>query len=240
MEKLKAGAEKLGLKLKPEALANFETYYRELTEWNRKINLTSITDYDEVQVDHFLDALTVTLAWHPEVPEPRVIDVGTGAGIPGIPLKIALPQMRLTLLEATAKKATFLKHIAERLGLDMTEVVVGRAEDVAHQPDYREQFDLVLARGVARLATLAELALPFCRVGALVIAHKKGQIETELKEAEFAIRTLGGRLKEVVPVTLPEFPDNRALVVIEKVWETPPLYPRRAGMPGKRPLARKR
>ena len=239
MEKLKAGAAKLGLKLKPEALANFETYYRELTEWNRKMNLTSITDYDRVQVDHFLDALTVILAWLPNSPEPRVIDVGTGAGIPGIPLKIAIPQIYLTLLEATAKKATFLKHIADRLGLAGTEVVVGRAEDVAHQPDYREQFDLVLARGVAKLATLAELTLPFGCTGGQVIAHKKGQIEAELNEADFAIRTLGGTLKEIVPVTLPEFPDKRCLVVIEKVGKTPAQYPRRAGMPAKRPLVAK-
>lgn len=239
MEKLKAGAEKLGLELKPQALANFETYYRELTEWNRKMNLTSITNYDRVQVDHFLDALTVMLAWQPKSPEPQVIDVGTGAGIPGIPLKITIPQIRLTLLEATAKKARFLKHIADTLALARTEVVVGRAEDVAHQPDYRERFDLVLARGVARLATLAELTLPFCCTGGQVIAHKKGQIEAELREAEFAIRTLGGRLKEVVPVTLPEFPDNRCLVVMEKASPTPEKYPRRAGMPEKRPLVAK-
>jgi 16S rRNA (guanine527-N7)-methyltransferase len=236
MDKLKAGAEKLELNLGQSELGKFEIYYRELTEWNRKMNLTSITGYEEVQVDHFLDALTVALAWQPQSQQPQVIDVGAGAGIPGIPLKIALPQIRLTLLEATAKKAGFLRHIVGKLALNNTDVVVGRAEDIARQPEFRELFDLALARGVARLATLAELTLPFSRTGGLVIAHKKGQIESELSEAEFAIRTLGGRLKEVVPVTLPQFPDNRCLVVIEKVGETPPQYPRRAGMPGKNPL----
>lgn len=113
---------------------------------------------------------------------------------------------------------------------------MGRAEDVAHNADYRERFDLAMARGVARLATLVELTLPFCRQGGLIVAHKKGQIEGELKEADFAIRTLGGNLKEIVPVTLPEFADNRALVVLEKVSPTPEKYPRRAGMPAKRPL----
>lgn len=118
MDRLKAGAEKLGLKLGSVELDRFEVYYRELNEWNRRINLTSITDFEEVQVGHFLDALTVVLAWQPQSPEPQVIDVGTGAGIPGIPLKIALPQIRLTLLEATAKKSGFLRHIVDKLGTE--------------------------------------------------------------------------------------------------------------------------
>jgi 16S rRNA (guanine527-N7)-methyltransferase len=239
MEKLKAGSARLGLKLGAVELEKFQTYYRELTDWNRRVNLTAITDYEGVQVDHFLDALTVLLAWQPTPAEPRVIDVGAGAGIPGIPLKIVMPQIRLTLLEATAKKTAFLGHIVNRLGLAGTEVKTGRAEEIAHQPEYRDRFDLVLGRGVARLATLAELTLPFCRTGGLVIAHKKGNIEAEVREAEYAIVVLGGRLKQLVPVTLPEFPDNRCLVVIEKVSGTPEQYPRRAGMPGKKPLLRK-
>ncbi len=146
MEKLKSGAQKLGLHLSPEQLEQFEIYYQELIDWNRKINLTSITDYEEVQVKHFLDSLTVTLAIKQEDigKSLSVIDVGTGAGLPGIPLKILLPAIRLALLEATAKKAKFLEHLIRKLGLDDVEIVVGRAEEAAHKPQYREKFDLVI------------------------------------------------------------------------------------------------
>jgi 16S rRNA (guanine527-N7)-methyltransferase len=236
MDRLRAGAEKLGITLSEADIGKFRTFYEELIEWNQRINLTSITGYERVQVDHFLDALTVLTVWRPQSPQPRVMDVGAGAGIPGIPLKIAYPQIRLTLLEATAKKTGFLRHIVGKLELGDTQVVVGRAEDMAQEAVYREQFDLVLARGVARLATLAELTLPLCRTGGLVIAHKRGQIEAEVNEAAYAIGVLGGKLKEMAPVTMPEFTDNRALVVIEKVLPTPEKYPRRAGMPAKRPL----
>ena len=238
MEKLIAGAAKLGLNLETREIGLFQTYYRELIDWNKRMNLTSITDYEQVQVNHFLDALTVALAWKPESSQPKVIDVGSGAGIPGIPLKIVFPQIQLVLLEATAKKTNFLHHIVEKLSLKDVDIVVGRAEDVAHNNEYREKFDLVLARGVADLAALSELTLPFCSLGGLVIAHKKGDVQEEIKRAENAIKILGGRLKETRSVMLPEFPDNRCLVVIEKISVTPEKYPRRAGMPAKRPISR--
>lgn len=236
MDKLFIGAERLGLKLGERELACFQTYYEELIDWNQRMNLTAITEYEAVQINHFLDALTVALVWKPESPQSWVIDVGAGAGIPGIPLKIAFPQIRLVLLEATAKKTTFLRHIVGKLGLNDVEIVVGRAEEMAHQSEHREQFNIVLSRAVAELATLVELTLPFCVKGGLVIAYKKGDIKQELSQAETAIATLGGKLKEVRPVTLPEFPDNRSLVVIEKVSPTPEKYPRRPGMPAKKPL----
>jgi 16S rRNA (guanine527-N7)-methyltransferase len=235
MEKLRAGAERLGVKLGEQELSQFQTYFEELIDWNKKMNLTSITDYEQVQTNHFLDALTIVLAWKP-ANSAKVIDVGAGAGIPGIPLKIAFPQIQLTLLEATAKKAGFLSYIVEKLGLKEVDIVVGRAEDIAQKPQYREQFDVVLSRAVAELATLAELALPFSKIGGLVIAHKKGDIRDEVKRAEKAIEMLGGKLKKILPVTLPEFTDNRCLVLIEKVSPTPEKYPRRSGMPGKKPL----
>ena len=236
MEKLKAGAEKLGLKLGEKELAQFQTYYEELIDWNKRMNLTSITHYEQVQINHFLDALTVNLVWKAELQHSWVIDVGTGAEIPGLPLKIVFPQIHLVLLEATAKKASFLSHIVKKLDLSDVETVVGRAEEMAHHDQYREQFNIVLSRAVAELATLVELTLPFCAIGGLVIAHKKGDMQQEITRAETAIGLLGGRLKEVRPVTLPEFPDNRSLVVIEKVSLTPEKYPRRPGMPEKRPL----
>ncbi|HEX9896366.1 MAG TPA: 16S rRNA (guanine(527)-N(7))-methyltransferase RsmG [Dehalococcoidales bacterium] len=236
MDKLRHGAERLGIQLGTRELSLFQVYYEELIDWNQRVNLTSITDYEQVQTNHFLDALTVTLSWQPKSPQVRVIDVGTGAGIPGIPLKIVFPQIQLVLLDATTKKAGFLRHIVGKLGLSDVEIVVGRAEEVAHQNQHREQFNIVLSRAVAELATLAELTLPFCAIGGLVIAHKKGDIQEEVQRAETATITLGGKLKEIRPVALPEFMDNRSLVVIEKVSPTPEKYPRRAGMPTKKPL----
>jgi len=237
METLKVGAEELGLGLSPAQLEQFASYYHELLDWNRRVNLTAITGYEEVQLKHFLDSLTITLAWLPEIDAGLwVIDVGTGAGIPGIPLKIALPAIKLVLLEATAKKANFLSHISQKLGLANVEIVVGRAEDVAYQPQYREKFDVVLSRAVAALPTLVELTLPFCAVGGIFIAQKKGAIDDEIGQAGRAISLLGGRLREVKRVDVSSLPNERYLVVIDKLSPTPEQYPRRPGLPAKRPL----
>ncbi|HEY55482.1 MAG TPA: 16S rRNA (guanine(527)-N(7))-methyltransferase RsmG [Dehalococcoidia bacterium] len=235
MEKLKARAKRLGLELTQGQLEQFDVYYQELVGWNKRTNLTAITDYEEVQIKHFLDSLTVTLAWQKTTAN-TVIDVGTGAGIPGIPLKIVFPDIKLVLLEATAKKAAFLRHITAKLGLEDVEIVVGRAEVVAHDARYRESFDLVLSRAVAPLPTLVELTLPFCAFGGSFIAQKKGAIAQEVAQAGKAIATLGGSLREVKRIELAEFADERYLVAIDKVSPTPPQYPRRPGMPGKRPL----
>ena len=238
MEKLKIGAKKLGLELSAGQLEQFQVYYQELVDWNRRINLTAITDYEEVQIKHFLDSLTVALALKPPMGggDFRLMDVGTGAGIPGIPLKILLPDIRLVLLDATAKKAAFLHHVKDKLGLDNVEVVVGRAEEVAHEAEYREQFGLVLSRAVASLPTLVELTLPFCAIGGSFIAQKKGVIDLEVNQATRAISLLGGNLREVKKIDLAEFTDERWLVVVEKIGLTPEKYPRRPGMPAKRTL----
>jgi 16S rRNA (guanine527-N7)-methyltransferase len=238
MEKLKSGAQKLGLSLTSEQLEQFEIYYKELVDWNRRVNLTSITSYEEVQVRHFLDSLTVMLAIKtPEAGESfSVIDVGTGAGLPGMPLKIWLPGIRLALLEATAKKAKFLHHLITKLGLVNVEVVVGRSEEVARETRYRERFHFVLSRAVAPLPALAELTLPFCTLGGSFIAQKKGNINEELQKASKAIAVLGGNLREVKAIDLEELNDERWLVVIDKVKPTPPQYPRLPGMPAKRPI----
>jgi 16S rRNA (guanine527-N7)-methyltransferase len=235
VQELRSGAVKLGIFLSDEQLEKFEVYYRELIDWNKKVNLTRITDYQEVQVKHFLDSLTILTAV--ELNEGmRVIDIGTGAGLPGIPLKIIFPEINLTLLEATAKKALFLEHIVGKLGLNGTEIIIGRAEEAGHDNRYREKFDLALSRAVAPLTALAELTLSFCTVAGVCIASKKGDIEREVAQALQAIEVLGGSLREVRPITLAELNDKRCLVIIDKVRPTPPQYPRRPGRPTKRPI----
>lgn len=238
MDRLSAGATKLGLKLNSRQFEQFQIFYRELVDWNQRLNLTAITEYQEVQIKHFLDSLTVTLALTPPEIDKyyQVIDVGTGAGLPGIPLKILWPGIRLVLLDATAKKATFLHHLKEKLGLEDIEIVVGRAEEIAHLDEYREKFDLVLSRAVANLPALAELALPFCAIGGSFIAQRKGAVETEVMEADKACSILGGKLSEIKRIDLEELGDNRYLVVIDKTSPTPDKYPRRPGVPSKRPL----
>jgi len=238
MEKLNAGAQKLGPYLSPKQLEQFSIYYQELVDWNRRVNLTTITGYEEVQVGHFLDSLTVTLAMKlpAGVGSFGIIDVGSGAGLPGIPVKILLLDVKLVLLEATAKKANFLRHLIAKLVLDNVEVVVGRAEEVAHDAQFRERFELVLSRAVAPLPTLAELTLPFCAVGGSFVAQKKGAIDLEVSKASRAITMLGGNLREVKGVDLEEFSDKRWLIVVDKVMPTLQQYPRRPGIPAKRPI----
>ena len=239
MKQLIVGAGKLGIELSDRQIEQFELYYRELIGWNRRVNLTAITDYSSVQVKHFLDSLTVTLAL-PERelqrPDFNVADIGTGAGFPGLPLKILLPRPRLVLIEPTAKKTAFLQHIVRKLELKNVEVMNARAEEAAHLPLYREQFALVLSRAVALLPTLVELTLPFCQVGGRFIAQKKGEIEQEVARAKEAIAVLGGKLNPIRRIELEEFSDARYLAIIDKIFPTPGKYPRRAGLPKRRPI----
>jgi len=169
-------------------------------------------------------------------PDFRIVDIGTGAGFPGLPLKILFPQPRLVLLESTAKKVTFLQHMIRKLELENVELLNSRAEEAAHLPVYREQFALVLSRAVASLPTLVELTLPFCQVGGRLIVQKKGEIEQEVDRAKEAITILGGKLKEIRRIELEEFSDARYLVIIDKICATPDKYPRRAGLPKRRPI----
>ena len=239
MRKLIEGAGKLGIKLNTRQVKQFELYYQELIEWNKKINLTAITDYSSVQVKHFLDSLTITLALSEEEvasPDFKIVDIGTGAGFPGVPLRILFPEPRLVLLEPTTKKTAFLHHIIRKLELQNVEVLNNRAEEAAHLPAYREQFDLVLSRAVALLPTLVELALPFCRIGGRFIAQKKGEIDQEITRAKKALAVLGGRLDQTTKIELDEFTDARYLVIIDKISSTPDKYPRRPGVPKRRPI----
>jgi 16S rRNA (guanine527-N7)-methyltransferase len=238
MDNLISRAAKLGVVLTEEQADIFKDYYRILVEWNQKINLTAITDEREVREKHFLDSLTAALAvnFGDESRLLNVIDIGTGAGFPGLPLKIAYPALHLTLLEATAKKTKFLEYIVKKFGLEDVQIITGRAEDVAHQPPHREKYQVVLSRAVASLPVLAEIALPFCTPGGLFIAYKKGDILDELQQSGRAVDIMGGRLKEIVIVSPELFDDERRLIVIEKLKAAPQEYPRRPGMPEKRPI----
>jgi 16S rRNA (guanine527-N7)-methyltransferase len=239
VKKLAQGLSDMGLELTSSQAKQFELYYQELLEWNKRINLTSITDYEEVQIKHFLDSTTVTLALAKEdmnKPDLSIIDIGTGAGFPGLPLKILLDQSRLVLLDSTAKKAAFLHHISQKLNLSNVEIVTGRAEEIAHLPLYRQQFDLVVSRAVASLPTVVELALPFCQISGKFVAQKKGEISQEITKAGKAINVLGGKLNQVMEIELGEFSDERYLVIIDKICPTPEKYPRRPGIPKRRPI----
>jgi len=240
MQLLTTGAAKLSLTLSESQLRQFQTYFELLTEWNQRVNLTSITTYEDVQVKHFLDSLTAVQALPEEARLTgaglRAIDVGAGGGFPGIPLKIILPQLGLVLLEATGKKTAFLEELVRALALPDVAVVNARAEDLARDAAYREQFDVVMARALAEMAALAELTLPFCRIGGIVIAHKKGDITAELQASRQAISLMGGRLLDVTTINLEELGPDRVLVVLEKIILTPDKYPRRSGMPEKKPI----
>ena len=238
LETLLRGTQQLGISFTARQTEQFQVFYEQLIAWNNRVNLTSITDYEAVQVKHFLDCLTIVplIRKEPWSNNPfSLIDIGTGGGFPGIPLKIAFPRAKTVLLESVRKKTSFLKHVVETLALSDTEVMTGRAEEAAHGTEYRENSDLVVARAIGKLATLAELTLPFCREGGLVVALKKGDIGVELDQAARAIELLGGRLKTVAEVDLEGLEGHR-LLVIQKVAATPERYPRRAGIPAKRPL----
>ena len=233
---LKTGAAALGIRLCETQARQFVRYYAELVRWNRQVNLTAITEWEEAQLRHFLDSLSAAQA----VPSGTLlqgsfIDVGSGGGFPGIPVKLAFPDVKGTLLDSTAKKTAFLSHVCDALGLQDMTVCTGRAESAAHEAEMRGKFDIAFARAVAGMATLAELTLPFVRVGGLVVLHKKADVATELGRAQSAIETLGGKVRDVMPVSLPGL-DERSLVVLEKDRSTPDRFPRRPGMPAKRPL----
>ena len=230
-------SQELGIFLTPMQLEQFQVYHEELAEWNQRVNLTSVVERREVQGKHFLDSFTVCLALPGRLNSSiKVVDVGAGAGFPGLPLKIAFPEIQLSLVESVGRKAAFLEHLVMTLGLSGVDVYTGRAEALAHQPELRESFDLAVTRGVAKLATLAEYTLPFCRTGGKVVALKHGGIEGELAAAAHALEVLGGRLGDVSPVDVSGLTDNRVVVTVEKTGTTPEQYPRRPGMPAKRPL----
>jgi 16S rRNA (guanine527-N7)-methyltransferase len=233
MDLLATTAGAWGLALSSLQIDQFATYADELRRWNERVNLTAITDRHSIVARHFLDSLRCAQSWG-TLPN-SLVDVGAGAGFPGLPLKILRPELQLTLIESTAKKADFLRHIADLLALTNVTIVAARAEVVGHDAAHRERYDLAVARAVAELRVLAEYCLPLCRVGGRFLAPKGSQIESEALVAQTAIELLGGRLVAIEPVRLPEL-DPRSLVVVEKIAPTPARYPRAPGAPAKRPL----
>jgi 16S rRNA (guanine527-N7)-methyltransferase len=226
---------RFGVTLTRRQLEAFAWYAAELLAWNERFNLTAITDPSDIETKHFADSLSCLLALKPR-PADRLVDIGTGAGFPGLPLKIILPRLQLTLVEATGKKAEFCRHVVDGLGLEGVTVVHARAEDVGQMPEHRAVYDWAVARAVAGMALLAEYLLPLVRLGGRAIAQKGETGPAEAHAAEGALRLLGGRVQQLIPVELPRIPETRYLVVVEKTAATPPEYPRRAGVPARNPL----
>jgi 16S rRNA (guanine527-N7)-methyltransferase len=236
MEKLLHNAQQLfGLSLSSKQMAQLTAYEHELLEWNEKFNLTAIRDVDGIRAKHFLDSFSCTLAWKDQTPR-RLIDVGTGAGFPGIVLKVLYPGMKLTLVESVGKKATFCTHIIQTLGLENVEILSARAEDIGQDSTHREKYDWAVARAVAALPVLSEYLLPLVKIGGGMLAQKGESGPVEVQSAEKALKLLGGRLHQLIKVELPRVADERYLVVIDKFAATPPGYPRKAGIPSKKPL----
>lgn len=225
----------LSIKQDQNQLERFHKFYQLLIEWNKVMNLTGITEYDDVVEKHFVDSLSIIKA----VDLSRihtVIDVGTGAGFPGIPLKIAFPHLRVVLLDSLNKRIKFLDEVIFQLGLTEIRTIHGRAEEYARKEEYREQFDLCVSRAVANLSTLSEYCLPYIQVGGIFVPYKSGEIDDEVEQSKKAVRILGGNIKEVMKFELPGTDIHRSFLLIHKEQHTQKKYPRKAGIPAKEPL----
>ena len=225
----------IGIELNSGQLEKFDKYYELLIEWNKVMNLTGITEYEEVMEKHFVDSLALVKVCDLNDIH-TLIDVGTGAGFPGIPLKIAFPHIRVTLLDSLNKRIKFLNHVINELELKDVCTIHGRAEDYARQEEYRESYDLGVSRAVANLATLSEYCLPYVRTGGSFISYKSGDIDEEMKDSGKAVQILSGRVEDVVKFQLPGTDIHRSFVKINKVKKCSMKYPRKAGLPGKEPI----
>lgn len=225
----------LGITLTDKQKQQFDKFYELLVEWNKVMNLTGITEYEEVNEKHFVDSLSIVKAIDMESLQ-SIIDVGTGAGFPGIPLKIAFPHLKVVLLDSLNKRINFLNEVISELGLTDIKTIHGRAEDYAKQTEYREKFDLCVSRAVANLSTLSEYCLPYVSVNGLFIPYKSGEIDEELENSKKAVKVLGGKIENVVKFQLPGTEIGRSFVKVRKITNTNKKYPRKAGLPTKEPL----
>ncbi|MEE1342780.1 MAG: 16S rRNA (guanine(527)-N(7))-methyltransferase RsmG [Lachnospiraceae bacterium] len=235
---IKNKLENLNLQPTQEQLSKLYSFYELLIEKNKVMNLTGITEYEEVIDKHFVDSVSIIKAIDLNK-KIRVIDLGTGAGFPGIPLKIMFPNIEIVLVDSLNKRIKFLEEVVEQLQLTDISCIHSRAEDLAQNKEYREQFDLCVSRAVANLSTLCEYCIPFVKVGGNFVSYKSGVIQEELEQAKYAISTLGGELSEVINFTLPETDIERSFIKIKKNKNTQKKYPRKAGLPGKEPLEKK-
>lgn len=232
---LTAGCAELGITLSQEQELQFIKFYEYLTEKNKVMNLTGITDFEEVLIKHFLDSLSCVKAVNMDEIK-SIIDVGTGAGFPGIPLKIVFPHINMCLLDSLKKRVIFLEEVINLLGLESVSVIHGRAEEFAKNKKYREKYDLCVSRAVSNLATLSEYCLPYTKCGGCFISYKSGKIQEEVESSRQAIKILGGEVKDIQYFHIPQSEIERSFVVIEKRNSTPGKYPRKAGTPLKEPL----
>lgn len=223
------------IQLTEKQITLLSMYEKELMEWNQKFNLTAIRDVETIRTKHFLDSFSCVLAWSASPPN-KLIDIGTGAGFPGIPLKILYPNLKLTLVESVGKKAKFCQHIVDVLGLDHVDVIQARAEDIGQGSQHREQYDWAVARAVANLNVLSEYLLPLVKAGGSMLAQKGESGPAEAQSAENAMNVLGGKLKQLISVRLPGVSEERYLIVVEKITATPSKYPRKPGIPTKQPF----
>ena len=226
----------LGISLTDTQKQQFDKFYKLLVEWNKVMNLTGITEYEEVNEKHFVDSVSLVKAIDINKVD-TVIDIGTGAGFPGIPLKIAFPHLKVVLLDSLNKRINFLNTVINELGLTDINTIHGRAEDYAKDAEYRECFDICVSRAVANLSTLSEYCIPYVRVGGTFIPYKSGEIDEEVQQAKKAIHILGGELSEVIKFQLPETEIKRSFIKIIKKQNTAKKYPRKAGLPTKEPLS---
>lgn len=238
-ETFEKGCRALGISLSETQVQQFITYYEMLVQWNQVMNLTAITEYEEVVAKHFIDSLAAVKVCSLDEPK-TLIDIGTGAGFPGIPLKIAFPELEIVLLDSLAKRIKFLEAVIDTLGLKHIRCIHGRAEDFAKQKEYRENFDYCVSRAVANMSTLSEYCMPYVKVGGCFIPYKSGKIDEELENAKKAVYVLGGKIQDVVKFRLEENQTEmeRSLVVVKKEQSTPKKYPRKAGTPAKEPIGR--
>lgn len=235
IEQFEAGLREKGIALDQRQLDQFEKYFETLVEWNEKMNLTAITDKADVYLKHFYDSITASFYFDFTKPF-HLCDVGAGAGFPSIPLKIAFPHIEVTIVDSLNKRISFLQHLANVLGLENVHFVHDRAETFGVNPNYREKFDVVTARAVARMSVLSELCLPLVKVGGHFIALKAFQAQDELEKGQKAISTLGGKLENMFTFTLPLEESERNILIIKKEKQTPKKYPRKPGTPGKAPI----